>query len=377
MNHKPFQFGVPVSKEHFIGREEEAKRLCANLRHGINTILMSPRRWGKTSLINKVATDIASEDLLVIRMDAFSCRSEYDFYNLFTTEILKQTSSKMEEWKHLAKGFIERLTPKISISPDPSMEMSFSLGITPKTHSPEEVLNLPEVIAKRKGCRIVICIDEFQQIGEFKDTITVQKRMRTVWQHQSSVSYCFYGSKMHMMTNFFQKKSYPFYKFGDILYLKVIPTDKWIPYIQERFASQGKKISPEQITHICRAVEHNSSYVQQLAWLVLLNTETSVDESIIRQSIKDLIDQNTITFIQQTQSLTSYQINFLKAILDGVHDGFTKVEILNTYNLGTAANITRLKKSLIEKELIETGTSGLQIGDPVLRMWLKENFMDL
>lgn len=374
MNRKPFQFGVPVSDEHFIGRENEQKRLAANLKSGINTILMSPRRWGKTSLINKVAKEIATENILVVKMDAFACRSEYDFYNMFSEEILKQTTSKIEEWKDLAKGFIERLTPKVSFSPEPGIELSLSLGITPKTHSPEEVLNLPEIIAKRKGCHIVVCIDEFQQVGEFADSLTMQKRMRSVWQHQKSVSYCFYGSKMHMMTNFFQKKSYPFYKFGDILYLKTIPTETWIPYIKGRFNEYEKVINDTQIAEICNIVEHNSSYVQQLSWLVLLNTEKFVSSDIILASLQDLIDQNSITFIQQTQSLTSYQINFLTAILDGVSNGFTRAEILEKYNLGTAANISRLKTALIEKELIEITETGVKIGDPVLRMWLHNTF---
>ena len=74
-----------------------------------------------------------------------------------------------------------RLVPKISFSPEPNSDISLSLGITPATHTPEEILNLPEHIARQKEKRIVVCIDEFQQIGEFADSLTVQKRLRTVW----------------------------------------------------------------------------------------------------------------------------------------------------------------------------------------------------
>ena len=98
---KSFVFGKPVDSDNFIGREVEGARLSANFRGGINTILMSPRRWGKTSLVNRVANEIASPNLKIVRMDIFSCRSEYDFYNMFAAEILKQTSSRLEEWKEL------------------------------------------------------------------------------------------------------------------------------------------------------------------------------------------------------------------------------------------------------------------------------------
>jgi len=369
---KPFIFGIPVEDTHFIGREKEIQRLSTNFKYGVNTILLSPRRWGKTSLVNKVAGLVASKDLVVVKMDIFSCRNEYDFYNTFSAAILKQTASRIEEWKDLAKGFIEKLTPKISLSPDPNSEYSVSLGITSKTHSPEELLEFPETIAKRKGCHIVVCIDEFQQVGEFPDSLNVQKRMRTIWQHQKNVSYCLYGSKMHMMTNLFQKKSYPFYKFGEVQYLKAIPLDAWTTYISNRFEKEQKHISETLIKALCESVEYQSSYVQQLAYNVFLLTETEVTESILNQAVEDLVDQSSGIFIEQVQSLTTYQLNFLRAVLAGNHNGFGEKEIRENYSLGAPSNIVRLKKSLIDKELIEITKDGVIIGDPVLRFWLKK-----
>ena len=368
---KPFIFGVPVEDSHFIGREGEINRLATNFKYGVNTVLISPRRWGKTSLVNKVASMVVSKDLLVVKMDVFSCRNEYDFYNVFSEAILKQTASKVEEWKDLAKGFIERLAPKISMSPDAMSEYSISLGITPKTHTPEEILQLPETIAQRKGCHVLICIDEFQQVGEFPNSLTVQKRMRSVWQHQKNVSYCLYGSKMHMMTNLFQKKSYPFYKFGEMLYLKPISLEAWTAYITERFTQEGKHISKKLIQRLCETVEYHSSYVQQLAYCTLLLTEENVTEEILVAAIEDLVAQNSSIFIEQTQSLTSYQMNFLRAILYGINNGFNEKEVRESFNLGVPSNVARLKKSLIDKELIEYTEKGVEIGDPVLRLWLK------
>ena len=372
MDNRPFMFGIPVEDSHFIGRHTETERLSANFRNGINTILLSPRRWGKTSLVNKVATTVNSKEIIVVvTMDIFSCRNEYDFYNKFSEAILKQTASRVEEWRDIAKGFIERLVPKISMSLDGQSEYGFSLGITPKTHQPEEVLSLPEIIASRKGCRIVVCIDEFQQVGEFPDSLSVQKRMRTVWQYQKNVSYCLYGSKIHMMTNLFQKKSYPFYKFGELLYLKNIPFETWLPYIQEGFAKQGKHISEQLVKQLCESVDYQSSYVQQLAYDTLLLTDNEVTEDILKAALNDLVDQNSIVFIEQTQSLTSYQLNFLRAILAGQSTEFGKKDLREEYDYGSPSNITRLKNALTAKELIEPTAKGYIIGDPVLRLWLK------
>ena len=368
---QPFVFGVPADSPYFIGREKELARLQSNFKYGINTILISPRRWGKTSLVNRIAQSAKEKNRIIVRLDIFACRSEYDFYNTFSAAILRQTSSRLDEWKELARGFIERLTPKVSLSPGPGSEYSVSLGISPKTHTPDEVLSLPETIAQRKNCRLVICIDEFQQVGEFPDSLEVQKRLRGAWQHQKHVSYCLYGSKMHMMTRLFLKKSYPFYRFGEVLNLEPIPLQTWIPYIQGRFAAFGKQIDQRYIEQICETVACQSSYVQQLAYSVFLLSDKEVTDDSFARAVEDLVAQNSNVFIEQTQSLTTYQMNFLRAVMDGISRGFGEAEIREKYHLGSPSNINRLKNSMVEKELVELTENGFVLSDPVLKHWLK------
>ena len=117
-------------------------------------------------------------------------------------------------------------------------------------------------------------------------------------------------------------------------------------------------------------VHNYSSYVQQLAWNVLLNTEGEVTDEILQLSMRDLITHNTALFMQQIDGLTTYQMNFLRVVARGVHKDFTSQEILENYNLGTKSNITRLINVLTNKELIERRTEGIYIADPVLEKWL-------
>lgn len=368
---QPFVFGVPADSPHFIGREKELARLQSNFKYGINTILISPRRWGKTSLVNRIAQSAKEKNRIIVRLDIFACRSEYDFYNTFSAAILRQTASRLDEWKELARGFIERLTPKVSLSPGPGSEYSVSLGISPRTHTPDEVLSLPEIIAERKNCHLVICIDEFQQVGEFPDSLEVQKRLRGAWQHQKHVSYCLYGSKMHMMTRLFLKKSYPFYRFGEVLNLEPIPLQTWMPYIEGRFSAFGKQIDRKYIEQICETVACQASYVQQLAYSVFLLSDKEVTDDSFARAVEDLVAQNSNVFIEQTQSLTTYQMNFLRAVVDGISRGFGENDIWEKYHLGSPSNINRLKSSMIEKELVELTENGYVLSDPVLKLWLK------
>lgn len=370
----PFVFGVRVEGDTFTDRREETERLKANFTYGVNTILISPRRMGKTSLVDKVCSLVESDDIKIARIDAFGCRSENDFINAFATAVVRATSNKWEEWMENAKVFLSRFVPKISFGQDPLNDFSLSLEYNASNNTTEEVLKLPETIAQTKGYRIVVCIDEFQQIGDFPDSLSFQKRLRGVWQLQSHVSYCLYGSKKHMMEQMFQDHSYPFYRFGDLFYLNKINEEDWVEYIRQRFETTGKHIPEDLAREICRVTDRYSSYVQQLAWFVWLRTAeaATASEADLQYGIDRLLDACEPLFIQQTEELSAYQMNFLRAIVNGVHTGFTQSTVLNTYRLGTAANVTRLKKALIEKDLITIpAPKHLEMSDPILALWLK------
>ena len=369
----PFMYGMATFGKWFTDREEDAKRLSANFIHGINTILISPRRWGKTSLIMKVAKQISNKHLKIVNFDIFSCRSDEDFYRIFSSEIIKQTSNKWEEWSENARHFLAALKPTISIGSDPLNDFSVSFSIRDKYVLNEEVLNLPLKIAVKKKIRIVVCIDEFQQISEFPDHKTFQKKLRTAWQlHAQHVSYCLYGSKKHLMYALFTKQSMPFYKFGDVFFLQKIATEHWIPYIQQRFRETGKSISTDLAGKICETVENHSSYVQQLSWLVWVRTEKKTTGIDFNNAYKDLLNQNSMLYFSYVGGLTALQINFLHAIADGIHDRFSRKEVIAKYNLVTSANVARLKKSLEQKEIIDVSPKMITFNDPVFRVWFKK-----
>lgn len=374
---KKFVYGVAVSDYNFIGRERETKRLLDNFKGGINVILMSPRRLGKTSLVKHVCNKLDDKDIITVYLDIFGCKSEYDFYNKLTAEVLKQTASKSEVWFEEAKEFLYRLTPKISFSPEPNSDFSISLGITPKTHTPEEVLQMAETIAIKRKKRIVICIDEFQQIGEMANSKQIQARLRTVWQHQKHVSYCLFGSKHHLMSTIFLHRSMPFFQFGDTISLNKIATEDWVEYIVSHFADGKRTISHALAEKICKFTENYSAYVQQLAWLVFTLKEEgeTVTEDDVKQAENDLLATNDILFMQMIEPLSEFQLNFLRAIASGIKKDFGLSEVREEYNLGSYSNITRLKTALLERDLIEKQNTELVITDPIFAKWLKRKIM--
>lgn len=366
-----FLYGVSVGGNNFTDRVRETRRLKLNFENGLNVILISPRRMGKTSLVKHVAQVVDKDIVQIVYMDIYDCRSEYDFYNKFAEAIMTQTGSKIEQILENIRQFLTRISPKISMNPDPGTEYSVSLGITPKEYSPEEILSLPERVGEHIGKHLVVCIDEFQQVGEWPESLLVQKRMRGAWQHHTHASYCLFGSRQHMMNQLFQNKRMPFYQFGEPNYLQPIPSEEWIPFIQSKFEQKGLAISDSYVRQICEIVGNQSSYVQQLSWNVMLNTEHIVDDEAIKAGINDLLIQCTPLFMEQTGGLTSYQLNMLRAIVDGQHTQWSSQEVLAKYNLGTKSNVSKMQKVMLERDLIISTEQGLFLSDPVMELWFK------
>lgn len=372
---KAFVYGMSVEGVNFTDRIKETKRLKLNFENGMNVILISPRRIGKSSIVKKVKAEITRPDIKVVYMDIYDCRNEYDFYNRFATALMKQTATKAEQIIENVKRFLVRLTPKIGFSPEPTSEFTVSLGITPQNYQPEEILQLPELIAQAQDVHIVVCIDEFQQIGEMPDSLAIQKRFRGVWQHQRHVSYCLFGSKKHLMTKLFQNKRMPFYQFGEMMFLGKISTEDWVPFICSRFESQGKYISEQLARRICDTVENNSSYVQQLAWNILAETDKHTTEEDFNNGFEALLAQSSGLFEQQTEGLSAYQLNFIRAICCGVHSDFGSKAILEEYHLGSKSNISRIKTALRDRELIVIEKDGIYLEDPIFQKWFTKEII--
>ncbi len=371
----PFIYGKVAAGNYFTDRKDEVKLLKQNFLLGTNTILISPRRWGKSSLVKKAADEImaAEKSIRIVQLDLFNLRTEEEFYKFLSEKLLMAVSTKVEELITNTQKFMKQWMPKITFSPDAQQEFSFGLNWQEIKMQPDEILDLAENVATEKGIKIVICIDEFQNISYFDHPLAFQKKMRSHWQRHQNVSYCLYGSKRHMLMDVFTSPSMPFYKFGHLIFLKKIPTKYWIDFIRDQFKATGKKISKQQSSKIAMFAQNHPYYVQQLAQLCWLRTENEVTDSTINEALESLVLQLSLLFQNLTESLSTTQLNFLKAIIDKVKM-FSSKDTIQKYQLGTSANVIRIKKALIGKEIIDDQGGVIEILDPIFEIWLREYY---
>ncbi len=371
----PFIYGRLAEKESFIDRVDDRRELKNFLRHGINVILVSPRRWGKSSLVKTAMDELAAEDshTKVCFMDASKIHTEEEFYNAFASAVIQGVSSTVEQKLNDLVRFINRFTPSVTIASDPLNSIEVNLKMNPTQDSPEHILQLPEKIAEAKGVQVIVCIDEFQQLACLPTWKKMEALLRSEWQLQHRTTYCLYGSKMHMMKDIFHKASSPFFKFGQLMNLKRISKDYWVPYIMHNFERTGKSITQEQAETLCERVQYNSWYVQQYCFFLWSHTDTAVTQQTLDEQLQLVLDTNEDLFLTEMDSLTPTQIGMLKAVASGEKHLNAK-ETVEKYGLGQPQSITRNKKVLVEKDLLEKRLSELLFVDPLFELWIKREY---
>lgn len=373
----PFIFGKIATEKNFTDRETETANLVQSFTSLINTIIISPRRWGKSSLVNKAAKLAMEQDrkLCICHVDLFNVRNEVHFYSLLAQKVIAATSTKWEEAVESAKSFFSHLMPKISIGSDPTNEVSIDFDWESIKQNPDEVLDLAEKIAKKKGVKIVICVDEFQNISGFTDPDYFQKKLRSHWQQHQNVAYCLYGSKRHMMMEVFTNSSKPFYKFGNLMFLDKIDTPCLVEFFNTRFSETGKTITEDAANLIVKLVDNHPYYAQQLAQLSWLRTKDVCDVEIVREAHAALVEQLSLLFVTITETLTTQQLNYLNALIAG-EKAISSTDVMHRYQISSTTSIARSKAALIKNDILDSKAGEISFQDPIYAYWLKSEYFD-
>ena len=371
----PFQYGTLATKENFVDRVEDRAQLKGFLASHINVMLISPRRWGKSSLVKVAMEELQNEDkdIRVCFIDAFSIGSEAEFYRTFASQVIACASTKLERRIQDAKKFLTGVVPQVVIKDDVTNFMAFDVKFVPQEQDKMDILRLPETLAVAKNIRMIVCIDEFQQLANLPGYKNMEGKMRSAWQQQQHVTYCLSGSKRHMMMDIFNNANSPFYRFGQMLFLNKIPKSEWMSFIIEAFEKTGKHISEAFASQVCDVVECHSWYIQQLCYFIWNATTEEVTEQTFQYGLRQLVNTNSPMFLSDTESLAPSQLEMLRAIKNGVQQ-LSSTEAKSAYALGNPNTISKNKKVLRDKDIIEDRKGKLSFVDPVYHLWFSHEY---
>ena len=275
-------------------------------------------------------------------IDFFNIRTEQDFLEKYSREIIKCSISKKGELLQVGRNFFQSITPSFSFGADPVNDFSVNFTWSEAQKRKDEIINLPQVIAEKKGIKIVVCIDEFQNITRLNNRV------------------------------FLEQESRAFYRFGDLFMMDKIPEKHWLDFIVKSFKNTGKDISNELVNEMIEMVNNHPDYLQQLCHNVWSATDSETSSQIIEESMNLVLRSNTLHYQDICDALSNTQLNLLYAILAGERM-LTSAEIMLKYKLGTPRNVSKNKKVLEEKDIVEIHGKSIIFNDPIFEYWLRQS----
>ena len=243
----PFRFGPLALDEAFTDRQDEIASLVADARNGQDVVVFAPRRYGKSSLVWRVAQELVKDDVLVAQVDLMRTPTKDQLAAKLAKTIHEELATRLWSAKERLKVFADlRLTPTITVDPnDGAVSFSFDARAAQADIDVtlEELLTTLGRIAAERERRVVLVLDEFQEVVDIDPGLI--KLMRSVFQEQPEVAHIYLGSKRHMMRRIFNDENEPFWRSAKQTELGVIPPELFAPYALERFAETGKRLEPD------------------------------------------------------------------------------------------------------------------------------------
>jgi AAA+ ATPase superfamily predicted ATPase len=370
----PFQYGNVVAGPAFCNRRTELRDLRKAIENGDKLFVYSERRLGKTSLVRSALDRLPKRDFIAAYVDLWPTESEADFATSTAKALSMAAGATSKKILDTAKTLFSRLIPSVSVDDDGKPVVSFGVA-SPRTSDLEldEVLRGPAKLAARQNRRVVVVFDEIQRILEYGDDL-VERKLRSVTQHQADVCYLYLGSRKHLVQEMFLDRSRPLYRSAGHYPLGPIDTKHWTPFIGKRFRDARKKIDNATIAEICRLTEGHPFYTQHLCHVVWELTEPgeTVTGDTLEDAVRVLLDREGYAYTMLWESLTANQRRFLRglALESDVVKPFSAA-FVQKYGLRTGSNAQRASQALVERDQIDPDNGTFVIVDRFFKLWIR------
>jgi uncharacterized protein len=374
----PFRFGDVATGEHFTDREAETRELIGDLRSGQNVLVISPRRYGKTSLITAVMDRIRKQHVLVAYIDLLRTTTKERFANQLAAALYAGLTPAVERAVHHAGELFQNLPlrPKITLNEDgtPSFEFTGAPGTTDIDQTIDRLLELPQQVAQRRKRQAVLVLDEFQEVVALDPDFPA--RMRATFQFQPDVAHVYLGSRQHLLQGVFTDTNAPLYNSAKVFPLGPIARDAFSRFIAERFASTAVPITSEAIAHLLAITgghPHDTQKLGYFTWAAAEGENTPATPETVDRAFAAAIETDVARYTELWDGLTTNQRRLLEALGQASpSEEVLSEEFRRRHRLGAYATAERALESLVDRGLVEReGRSRVVIPDVFLRHWLR------
>lgn len=373
----PFVYGEVTPVAAFVDREEELDRLARDLAGGQKVFLISPRRYGKSSLVGQTMRALKRRGLLTVEVTV----SSYSSYVAFLEGYARALVASETRFDHLTawlKDLFTAVRPEVRIEGDTSGRGGLSLGFPAvrtardEARLASEVFALPARVAATRGRRVAVALDEFQAVGGF-DGGHVEHALRAAVQTQREVGYVFAGSEPALMERMLGRRR-PFYKAGPVMRLDRVPADRFADFIESRFRRTGFRPESGLGAAVVDLAGNLPYDVQRLAhetWDdVKVAGRRTVGLDDLHATLRRLLLEYDTLFEQTWQGLTLAQRAALRAVVLEDGRGLLAADIRGRHRLGGPSTVQASLAALVRHEIVMREGDHYVVVDSLLREWV-------
>jgi hypothetical protein len=373
----PFVYGEVTPVAAFVDREQELDRLAGDLANGQKVFLISPRRYGKSSLVGQAMRALKRRGLLTVEVTV----SSYSSYVAFLEGYARALVASETRFDRLTMWLNELFTavrPEVRLEGGTAgrggLSLSFPAVRTARDEArlAAEVFALPARVAATRGRRVAVALDEFQAVGGF-DGGQVEHALRAAVQTQREVGYVFAGSEPTLMERMLGRRR-PFYKAGPVMRLGRIPPDRFAEFIEGRFRRTGFKPEPGLGAAGVDLAGNLPYDVQRLAhetWDdVKVAGRRTVGLDDLHATLRRLLLEYDTLFEQTWQGLTLAQRAALRAAVVEDGRGLLAADVRARHRLGGPSTVQASLAALVRHEIVMREGDQHVVVDSLLREWV-------
>lgn len=391
----PFVYGEIVTSTAFADRESERDHLSRDLAAGQKIFLISPRRYGKSSLIRDVMKGLAKQGILTVEVTVAASSSYVGFLEAYATALVtaETPAGRLRRWaaellqavgpatrfdapaSPFSRGTSKSRRGGTSVeSGTPRFSLTFPVVRTARDTArlAAEVFALPGRIAAARRQKIAIALDEFQAIGAF-DGGTVEHTLRAAVQDQRSVGYVFAGSEPSLMERMLGPRR-PFYKAGPVVRLEKIDEDVFASFIETRFTASGLRVEPGLGSAIVELAANVPYDVQRLAhetWddvKAAGHKEAGLED--LHVTLTRLLGEQHTVFEESWQRLTLTQRAVLRALVFEDGRELMSADVRSRHRLAGASSVQSALAALVRQDIIMKEGARYVASDSLYREWV-------
>jgi hypothetical protein len=373
----PFVYGEVVPAAAFVNRVAELDRLIGDLASGQKVFLISPRRYGKSSLIRQALSAMARRGALTVEVTVSSFSSYVSFLEGYARAVVA-AESRWDRARSWLRDAIRSARPEVRYEPDAASLGSISVAFPTVRAERDvsrlatEVFALPARLAEARRRKVVVALDEFQAIAGF-DGGSVEHALRAAVQHQRDVGYVFAGSEPSLMERMLGPRR-PFYKAGPVVRLDKIPAGEFAEAIDARFTRSGIRPDPDLASAIVELAGNLPYDVQRLAhetWDEVRaagRRRATLDD--LHLALRRLLAEQETMFEALWQRLTLAQRASLRAVVLEEGRELLSADVRARHRLGGPSTVQAALAALVRNDVVSREADRYVVVDSLLREWV-------